>query len=226
VSVIDTDGPRIERKSAPEIVADAMREQITAGKLEPGAKIPVDKMAKSIGVSANTLREALQLLEHERLVTQRLNKGIFVRQITEADISDLYAMRRLLEIGTLRHVGRPDPQALLAMRAAVDLGVRSITDKDWSSSSLATVNFHAALVAMLGSERASVTMQRLMAELRLTLSMVHEHLDLRSPFLKTRQELFDLFDAGRFQDAIPILERYLAEGERSMIELYRSTVEG
>jgi DNA-binding GntR family transcriptional regulator len=210
----------VERKSAPEAVADTLREQITAGELEPGAKIAVEKVARSLEVSANTLREALQLLEHERLVTQRLNRGIFVRQITPLDITDLYMMRRLLEIGTLRQIDAVPPEVLEHMRAAVELGYRSLADKDWSASSLATVNFHSAVVSMLGSERASLTMQRLMAELRLTLSIVHEQLELRSPFLDTRRRLLELFEAGEIKAAIPVLEKYLEDGEELMIKLH------
>lgn len=211
----------LRRKSAPEHTADLLREQITAGELQPGARIGVEKLSQSIGVSANTLREALQLLEHERLVNQELNRGIFVARITEADIRDLYAMRRLLELGTVRTAQTVPPETLRALRAAITLGDDAIADRDWSASSRATTDFHSALISIGHSERATVTMKQLMAELRLTISSVREALQMRSEFQEDRRAILARVEQGHFAAAAELLAEYLDKGERAMIEWHR-----
>ncbi|MCQ8831283.1 GntR family transcriptional regulator [Streptomyces malaysiensis] len=211
----------VRRKSAPEHTADLLREQITAGELEPGTRIGVEKLSQSIGVSANTLREALQLLEHERLVNQELNRGIFVARITEAGIRDLYTMRRLLELGTLRDAQTVPPEALSAMRAAVALGDQAITEQDWSASSRATTDFHSALILIGRSERATVTMKQLMAELRLTISSVREAMQLRSQFQEDRRAILARVEQGHFEAAAGLLADYLDKGEHAMVDWHR-----
>lgn len=208
----------VRRKSAPEHTADLLREQITAGELQPGARISVEKLSRSMNVSANTFREALQLLEHERLVNQELNRGIFVAHITEADIRDLYSMRRLLELGTLRDATSIPAQALTEMRDAVADGERAIAERDWSASSRATTDFHSALISIGQSERAIETMKRLMAELRLTISSVHGANELRSQFLENRRTILAHLEDDDFEAAGTALAKYLDHGESSMVD--------
>jgi DNA-binding GntR family transcriptional regulator len=209
----------LKRQSAPELVADALRARITAGELEPGTKIVVELTAKDMGVSANTLREGLQLLEHERLVTQFLNRGIFVTQLTPEDVRDLYQMRRLLELGALRSVDQIPEETLAVMRDSITKGDRAIRNEDWAAASAATIEFHTAVVSMLGSERATETMRRLMAELSLTLASVHEKNELRAPFHNVRSEIVDLLAAGKTAAAVSLLASYLDDGEASMSAL-------
>lgn len=209
---------RVRRKSAPEHTADLLREQITAGALQPGARIGVEKLSREMGVSANTFREALQLLEHERLVNQELNRGIFVARITEADIRDLYRMRRLLELGTLRDATEIPAEALAGMRAAVAAGEAAIAEEDWSASSRSTTDFHSALISIGQSERAIETMKMLMAELRLTISSIFGAIDMRTQFQEDRRAILGFLEDGDFDAAGDHLSRYLDNGETSMVQ--------
>ena len=45
-------------------------------------------------VSRNTLREAFRLLSHEGLLVHELHRGVFVRELDEADLVDLYRLRQ------------------------------------------------------------------------------------------------------------------------------------
>ena len=60
-------------------IADALRERIRAGELAPGARLDNQKsLAKSFGVTLMTLRQALEVLERERLIARRHGLGTFV----------------------------------------------------------------------------------------------------------------------------------------------------
>lgn len=210
----------MQRRGTASLAADVLRDKITMGEMEPGSRIVVDKLSQNLGVSANTLREALQLLEREHLVVQYLNRGIFVSRLEKADIVDLYTMRRLLELSVLRNTKTVPADALAAMRRAVQRADEALAEKNWAACSGATVAFHSALVSMAGSERAMVTMSRLMAELRLTLSMLHEHLELRTPLLEQRRQLTELLAHGKLAEAEEVLSDYLDSGERAVLALH------
>jgi DNA-binding GntR family transcriptional regulator len=60
-------------------IAEALRERIREGELEPGA--PLDnqrKLAQSFGVTLMTLRQALEVLERDNLIVRRHGLGTFV----------------------------------------------------------------------------------------------------------------------------------------------------
>jgi GntR family transcriptional regulator len=60
-------------------IAEALRERIRAGELPSGARLDNQRqLAKSFGVTLMTLRQALELLEREHLITRRHGLGTFV----------------------------------------------------------------------------------------------------------------------------------------------------
>jgi GntR family transcriptional regulator, transcriptional repressor for pyruvate dehydrogenase complex len=58
-----------------EVVAAKLREQIVSGGLADGSELPnQDRLSERFGISRNSLREAIRILESERLVTVRRGK--------------------------------------------------------------------------------------------------------------------------------------------------------
>ena len=67
------------RKSSREQVAEVIRAQITSKKFKFGDKLPTTKeLVKLAGVSSHTVRQAMNVLENEGLVSSTQGKGTFV----------------------------------------------------------------------------------------------------------------------------------------------------
>jgi GntR family transcriptional regulator len=67
---------------------DALAERISAGAWKPGAVIPNESdLAREFGVSAGTMRKALDLMEAERLLTRRQGRGTFVNDQASEELS-------------------------------------------------------------------------------------------------------------------------------------------
>ena len=61
-------------------VAADLREKITTGQLAPGAQLPSERdLVDAYGVSRPTVRDAVNLLRSEGLVTSEHGRGVFVR---------------------------------------------------------------------------------------------------------------------------------------------------
>jgi GntR family transcriptional regulator len=61
-------------------VAEQIRQQIAVGRYPTGSRLPPEpELAREMGVSRSTLREALKVLEHDRLITRRRRAGTVVR---------------------------------------------------------------------------------------------------------------------------------------------------
>jgi GntR family transcriptional regulator len=60
-------------------VRDALAERIATGEWKPGLPVPNEgDLARDLGVSAGTVRKALELLEADKLITRRQGRGTFV----------------------------------------------------------------------------------------------------------------------------------------------------
>jgi len=67
-------------------IADQIRTLIRNGEFTPGSRLPPERdLARELGVSRPTVREALIALEVEGLVDVRIGSGIYVRAMPSAD---------------------------------------------------------------------------------------------------------------------------------------------
>jgi DNA-binding GntR family transcriptional regulator len=96
----------------------ALREEITTGELKPGQRLTERALADHLGVSPTPVREALQRLEHERLIERDAVRSI---RVAEPSVSRLYELA-LIEVA-LRGVA-----ARLAAERATDLEVKRIVE--------------------------------------------------------------------------------------------------
>ncbi|GAB5470325.1 MAG: GntR family transcriptional regulator [Rhodospirillales bacterium] len=89
---------RIERpRSLTGLVTDALRQEIVAGDLEPGAALSEAKIASRLEVSRTPVREAFQRLELEGLVRTEPQRGTFVFTLTHKQLTDICDLRVCLE---------------------------------------------------------------------------------------------------------------------------------
>src|SRR5581483_3757841 len=67
---------------------DALAGRIANGEWKPNSAIPNESdLAREFGVSAGTMRKALDLMEAERLLTRRQGRGTFVNDQTSVELS-------------------------------------------------------------------------------------------------------------------------------------------
>ncbi len=74
-----------------------LEELIMRGELPPGARLPEQQLADTLGVSRGPLREAIRTLEGRRLVERTPHAGVRVVQLSLDDLEQLLSMREALE---------------------------------------------------------------------------------------------------------------------------------
>lgn len=80
-----------------ETIANALRNDILQGIYKSNAPLRQDEIAARFGVSKIPVREALQQLKAEGLVTFFPNRGAVVSALSSAEVDEIYAMRIALE---------------------------------------------------------------------------------------------------------------------------------
>jgi DNA-binding GntR family transcriptional regulator len=83
-------------------VYEVMREAILLGELAPGSITTQTALAERYGVGRTPLREALRLLQSERLVVDDPNRRVQITPLTAEDAEELSIARVLLEPAAVR----------------------------------------------------------------------------------------------------------------------------
>jgi DNA-binding GntR family transcriptional regulator len=137
-----------------------LRRRILHGDLPPGGKLKVEALQSATGLSSSPLREALNRLAVEGLVQAQDHRGFRAAPISVADLRDVYALRRVVEVAALEQsMTRGDDAweaAVLAafhrlerVEARVGSGLMALND-EWTERHR---DFHLALYAACGSPR-------------------------------------------------------------------------
>ncbi|MBT1002015.1 GntR family transcriptional regulator [Paenarthrobacter sp. DKR-5] len=79
-------------------VYDTLLNELLSGSIEPGSRIMIDRLSRTLGVSQTPIREALLRLEAQGLVTKTHLVGYrAAERMSRRQFEDLYEMRLLLE---------------------------------------------------------------------------------------------------------------------------------
>ena len=82
--------------SLPEQIAERIAEGIIDESYPPGSRLKEFELAKAFGVSRAPVREALRILETQKLVRLTPQKGALVTQLSTDELTELFAIRAAL----------------------------------------------------------------------------------------------------------------------------------
>jgi DNA-binding GntR family transcriptional regulator len=85
------------RLTSTELACEEIKSAILRAELLPGQRISLEEWQTKLGISRTPIREAIRRLQGEQLIEQEMNGWLFVKQISEKEIIDLYSVRASLE---------------------------------------------------------------------------------------------------------------------------------
>ena len=216
------DAALFDRSSSAERVADVLRRRITEGALPPGTQLSEELLKDALQASRNTLREAFRLLTHEGLLVHRMHRGVFVPDLTEADLVDLYRLRRVLECDVIRSLADVQPDRLAPLREDVEASEAAAQAGDWIAVGTANMRFHRHLVGLADSTRLDEITGRLLAELRLLFHVIATPRALHEPYIARNRALLELIEAGQYERAADELQQYMLDSESGLLAAFRA----
>lgn len=84
-----------------EKIYKELRRSIITGRCHPGEKLNVNELAATYGSSITPVRDALQMLGQEGLVTIKPYSGYFVAAVTLKELRDMLELRSILELAAV-----------------------------------------------------------------------------------------------------------------------------
>lgn len=138
-------------------IAEYLRERIVDGYFVPGQQLNETLVASQLNLSRGPLREALQRLSQEGLLVSKPNRGVFVVDLLEDDVDEIYSAREILELGaaellTTQSAARREQVSETLIKIAERLSKAAEAD-DWKRVLRLDLEFHTTLVAMSGNSR-------------------------------------------------------------------------
>jgi DNA-binding GntR family transcriptional regulator len=179
-----------------------IREAIVSGRLPSGRRLIETDLARQLALSRGPVRDALQQLSREGLVTIRPRRGAIVNAVTAADVLEVYALRAslgMLALQNLLGANRVTPAFLdhlekLALRArAGRRHQRLIVAADLA--------FQSAIVDASDLPRVAARFRELTVEVRLFIRTLRIQYDDVDEILADHGQLINAFRAGDLRRA-------------------------
>jgi len=216
--VLSSEDLAVERVSTVDHVADRLKAMIADGRLPQGERLREMPLAEAFSVSRTTIRDAIRALAAEGLVTHEFHKGAMVARLSRSDITEVYDIRRLLELPALARA--QNGAAEVTERAELALGSCAGTaEGDYSGFVEAELSFHAAIVSYLGNPRIDHFFAGVLSTLRLALSLLGEDRLPPTTHSLTRRytEIFEAAREGRVADSQRQLSAHLDAYEARLL---------
>ncbi|MEU2429081.1 GntR family transcriptional regulator [Streptomyces sp. NPDC007861] len=120
----------VTRSTLRQQIADALRDEVLAGRLQPGQEFTVKEIAATYGVSATPVREALVDLTAQGLLDSNQHRGFQVHRFSIEDYRGMVEAASLVVDGIFRADGTPraDPvhgPALVSVRRRAEEAARA-----------------------------------------------------------------------------------------------------
>lgn len=206
---------RIERSTTVDQVVGSLRERILSGEFPPAMTLPEVSLAKSLGISRNTLREALRILQADGMVVRSAHRGAAVAGLSREDLRDIFAARTFLEMAGVQ--AAPNGDELEGLRECVRKLDAAVKKGDWHRIVELDMGFHCELVKFLKSPRLEQFFSKLVAELRLGLMALDRTMERPfSTVMDEHRKIVQLLEKNEKDKCEQVLRQHLERSEKML----------
>jgi DNA-binding GntR family transcriptional regulator len=150
----------IQHENLEDKIYTQLRDLIVRRQILPGERIPLDHLAREMGVSRTPVLNAFRRLGQEGVVQVLPRRGIYVRRYSKAEMVRLFAVREVLD-GLATRLATVEIQ-----NAEIDKFVQAFQRHDPSATSAPAIRryveldrtFHCRLVELAGNDQLTAAM--------------------------------------------------------------------
>ena len=175
-------------------IKDAILARILDGAYAPGERIVEIRVAQEFGVSQAPVREALRELELLRLVASEPFRGARVREITAAELAEIYPVRAALEDVAARGAASGLGGDVRALETELAGMRRAARKADVSAFVVHDVAFHRVIVAASGNGTLEELWGSLHVNLRTTITLI-KHVDELADVAESHVPVLDAIES-------------------------------
>lgn len=217
-----TDAPTVPLAtvSTVQAAANALREQILDGHIEPGARLRETEFAERLGIARHSFRAATQILIAEGLLLREPNRGVHVPVLEPDDLIDVFRLRTALEVEAVRLViatGEIPAEAEESVRELSGVG----DDAPWRSVVEPDMRFHRALIDAAGSPRLVRAYSSVQSEILLCLVQLRPYYHRPAEVAAEHEELIAAIRAGDAERTEQLFRTHLADAADNLTRAWQ-----
>jgi len=209
-------------------VYDRLRTAIINGRMAPGTTLLQEQLAEQMGVSRTPIRDALDRLASEGLVTRSAGGRVNVAELSFQELSEKYTVRSVLEGLALRLAAERMNDRQLEELARILRKMReAVEQNDAPSVTEYGADFHDTIIASCGNEFLIQTLQSLNDSIRRyrrvaatipgrAMETMHEH-----------QQVYSALQSGETETAQQLIQEHIAHSQQQLeaaIKAYKQRV--
>jgi DNA-binding GntR family transcriptional regulator len=143
------------------LIYKEMRRSIIMGHREPGERLDLETLSSSYGTSVTPVRDALQMLSQEGLVTIKPRSGYFVTHVTLKQLRDLLELREILELAAVERAAVHITDRQLEQLEHVHAGYTGEDDESYDRYMDENRRFHCLIAQASGNQELTEVLGRL-----------------------------------------------------------------
>jgi len=212
------DAPRAGRAAASvtDGIVDSITTAIVERRLMPGTRLVEQQIADVFEVSRTVVRQALNQLGRDRLVTLEPARGAFVSTPSIDEARQVFQVRRLIEGGMVRQLAAQiTDKQVEQLRLHLRDERQAVSRVDVSGRTRLLADFHVVLARLLGNEVLAELIADLLSRSQLIALMYQSSHSAEH----SQEEHVDIVEALAKRDgraAARLMERHLEAVERNL----------
>jgi DNA-binding GntR family transcriptional regulator len=201
---------------ATQRIVESITTAIVERRLAPGTKLAEQKIADIFKVSRTLVRQALNQLSRDRLVTLEPARGAFVAMPSVEEARQVFEVRAMIEAALVRQLAARITDAQIGLlRAHLHDEREAIARTDVSGRTRLLADFHVVLARLLGNE----VLAQLLADLLSRSSLISLMYQSAHSAEHSQHEHVQIVEALARRDAraaVRLMEHHLSSVERNL----------
>jgi len=199
-------------------VHEGIRSDILSGLYRMGERLPVDKLAQEYQVSKTPVREALNTLQNEGLVTIVPRVGYFVSHMTVKDAQDLFELRLILETASAEMAARNiTEEELRGLEGVQCTYVSGDTDSYWKYLK-DNREFHYRVALATGNSRLAEAVGNVLDQMQGLLFLEARLYDRAEQFQDEHRQLIEALRNRDCKETVRIATEAIENARRAMLD--------
>jgi DNA-binding GntR family transcriptional regulator len=212
------DGPRVARPSGgtTEQIVASITGAIVERRLMPGTKLVEQQIADVFSVSRTVVRQALNRLSRDRLVTLEPARGAFVAMPGIDEARQVFEVRRLVEGGMVRQLaGRITDAQVALLRVHLRDERQAVAKSDVSGRTRLLADFHVVLARLLDNDVLADMIADLLSRSQL-ISLMYQSSHSAEHSQAEHVEIVEALERRDARAAARLMEQHITSVERNL----------
>ena len=208
--------PRGTPTTTTQRIVDSITSAIVERRLMPGTKLAEQRLADIFAVSRTVVRQALNQLSRDRLVTLEPARGAFVATPSVEEAQQVFELRQLLEGAMMRLLVRRLSKAQIAeLRAHLKAEREAIALNQVAERTRLLAHFHSLLARMTGNQVLEELQSDLLSRSSL-ISLMYQSSQSAAESSAEHEAIVDALEHGQVDVAVQLAQSHIEQVERNL----------